>query len=124
MTAHAIHNDLRSKGCLAGARFRHGVSIFLLMLLPALFVPPGESIAKENKLPYGSSCYSPYGPRGKTRSISHAIGAVRKYFSAKGYYVKLVDHTSRFLTVEVYDGEELIDTISVDAKSGKMRSIQ
>ncbi|KKM90185.1 hypothetical protein LCGC14_1241110 [marine sediment metagenome] len=111
-------------GCLVKARGRQGIAIFLLALLPALFVPSSGSYAEENKIPYGSSCYEQYGARGNTKSISYAIGAVRKYFHARGYYVKLVEHTMRFLTVEVLDGEELIDTVVVDIRTGKMRSVQ
>ena len=92
--------------------------------MPALFMPSVESIAEEHKMPYGSSCLNPYGARGKAISISHAIGAVRKYFAARDKYVKLVGHTKRFLTVEIYDDEELVDTVVVDIRSGKMRSVQ
>ncbi len=111
-------------GCLVKARGRHGIAIFLLALLPALFVPSVESFAEEHKMPYGSSCFNPYGARGKARSISYAIGAVRKYFRARGYYVKLVEHNRRFLTVEVHDHEKLVDTVIVDIRTGKMRSVQ
>lgn len=103
---------------------RRTLSIFVLALLPALFVPTVESIAGENKLPYGSSCFSSYGARGKTKSIPNAIGAVRKYFAQRGYYVKLMSHTKWFLTVDIYDNEDIIDTVIVDIRSGKMRSVK
>ncbi len=110
--------------CLVKARGRQGIAIFLLALMPALFVPYADSAPNENKLPYGSSCYEHYGARGNTRSISYAIGAVRKYFKARGFYVKLVEHDMRFLTVEVLDHEKLVDTVVVDIRTGKMRSVQ
>ncbi len=103
---------------------RRALAIFMLALLPVLFVPTVESIADENKLPYGSSCFSSYGARGKTKSIPHAIGAVRKYFAQRGYYVKLVSHSKLFLTVDIYNDEDIIDTVIVDIRSGKMRSVK
>lgn len=124
MSENAINKALRTIGCLVGTRGRHTIAVFLLILLPALFVPSVESIAEEHKMPYGSSCFNHYGARGKIRSISHAIGAVRKYFAKRGNYVKLVSHAGRFLTVEVYDGQELVDTVIVDIRSGKMRSVK
>jgi len=112
------------KGHLLKEYVRYASAIFVLILLPAIFMLPANAYAKKNKIPYGSSCYDSYGAKGHSRSISYAIEAARKYFDALGYNVKLVGHIKHFMTIEVYDDMELIDTIIVDIRSGKMRSVE
>lgn len=103
---------------------RNILAIFLIALLLSIIFPSIESDANDHKMSYGTSCYNPYGSRGKQRSISYAISAVRKYFNAKGFNVKLVGHNKMHLKVDIYDDINLIDSVIVDIRSGKMRSIK
>ncbi len=118
-----IQKAMDTKALLAKEYSKHALVISMLILLPALFMPADYSYAKE-KTPYGTTCYDQYGASGRPRTTSQAIGAVRKYFRERGYYVKLLGHNMHFLKVEVYDDEEVVDTVIVDIRSGRIRSVK
>jgi hypothetical protein len=65
----------------------------------------------------------PYGFRNHASGVHEAVEALEKYFSRQGLEVKVLGHGRRFIRAEVYDGEEMVDSILFDRMTGKMRSV-
>ena len=75
--------------------------------------------------PYGDFCSrcSIYGVGHGRVARDKAIHAIRLYFSEKGLTIGNVRGRKRFLKVDIFRGESLVDTILFDRKTGRIRSI-
>lgn len=75
--------------------------------------------------PYGDFCprCSKYGMGRIPVRRAEAAEAVRDYFSGKGFKIKDLDRSGRFLRFDVYHGDKLVDKIIFDRRTGRIRSI-
>jgi hypothetical protein len=89
--------------------------------------PPGPPMKHRGKVitPYGDFCSkcSKYGRGGRQVRMREAMSAVEAYFNVKGLKVKHIRGTKRFLVIDVYREDEIVDTILFDRRSGRLRSI-
>lgn len=80
-----------------------------------------------NVTPYGDFCpsCSVYGVRYKHKEIGHdkAVEAIRVYFAKRGFTIGNVRGIGRFIRVDVYRKDELVDRVVFDRKTGRIRSI-
>ena len=85
--------------------------------------------AEYNKVvtPYGDFCplCSMYGKRkrGSQVRMHEAARAARDYFHIKGMTVRNIKGKRRFLKMDIYKDDTLVDTVVFDRMSGRLRSI-
>ena len=75
--------------------------------------------------PYGDFCprCSNYGMRKESVGMKEAIKAIEHYFIKKGLTIKNIKGGRRFIKVDVYQGDKLVDRILFDKRTGRIRSI-
>lgn len=75
--------------------------------------------------PYGDFCSkcSKYGRGGRQVKMRKAMDAVGAYFEQKGLTVKHIRGRKRFLVIDVYKEDIIVDTILFDRRTGRLRSI-
>ena len=75
--------------------------------------------------PYGDFCprCSNYGMRKESVGMKEAIKAIKHYFTEKGLTIKNIKGGRRFIKVDVYQGDKLVDRILFDKRTGRIRSI-
>jgi hypothetical protein len=78
---------------------------------------------RKSAVSYGDYCESLYGFCKKEMTLKEAANALRHYFARRGYDVIVVAHLGRFMKADVYKDQQKIDSIILDRKTGKMRSI-
>lgn len=78
---------------------------------------------QEPSVRYGTYCLGHYGGMQKGASIKGAIASLRLFFEKRGLSVKVLDHDMRFIRADIYNGTALVDSVVLDARTGKMRSI-
>ncbi|RME64969.1 MAG: hypothetical protein D6778_07080 [Nitrospirae bacterium] len=76
--------------------------------------------------PYGDFCpkCSKYGYCRRPLSKAESIEAINEYYRAKGLEVRIVEAHGRFLKVNVYKKDKLVDTVIFDRRTGRLRSIR
>lgn len=99
-----------------------GILIALFAGEPA-FGSEAGSVQKGPAVHYGAYCTGPYGAFRKRMGVMESMDALRSYFGKKGLEVELREHTTRFITADIFKNSELLDTIIFDTETGKMRSI-
>jgi hypothetical protein len=105
-------------------------------LVLALFLLPlvaGLSAGEERKEPrkptgqpaiiYGDYCESAYGYCTREMTVEEAANALRVFFGKRGFQSVVRAHMGRFVRADIYRGPHLVDSIILDRKTGKMRSI-
>lgn len=102
-------------------------SVYLLLLLSfwivVLLIPVH---AEEDRItPYGDYCEEcgSYGTCEKMMSPDDAAQALIRYYGDKGYSVGMIYHKGRFLRADIYKGNEQVDKVLFDRKTGRIRSI-
>lgn len=83
----------------------------------------GAEELKKPTIRYGAQCLGNYGHRRKMMTISEAYKALQSFFSLKGFDISITDHSSRFIKAKVYKDKKHVDTIVLDLKTARMRSI-
>jgi hypothetical protein len=99
--------------------------VLLLGPLSGLEAQPPMKHRGKVVTPYGDFCSkcSKYGRvRGQVK-MREAMAAVEAYFNRKGLTVKHIRGTKRFLVIDIYSGDEIVDTILFDRRTGRLRSI-
>ncbi len=93
-------------------------------LTTALLLIASSAFSEQQKplIKYGTSCYRAYGGRNEG-NISKAIISVKKYFAHRGFGVKILGHSRRYIRADIYKDDEQVDSIVVDITTGKMRSV-
>ncbi len=88
---------------------------------------PGlERMHKERGVtPYGDFCprCNLYGVGKKPVTHQAAMDALSDYFKHKGLTVKIIQGMGRFLKVDIYRDEILVDRVLFDRRTGRIRSI-
>jgi hypothetical protein len=82
--------------------------------------------AEEDRItPYGDYCKEcgSYGTCEKMMSPDDAAQALIRYYRDKGYSVGMIYHKGRFLRADIYKGNEQVDKVLFDRKTGRIRSI-
>lgn len=102
---------------------KYSFSLSVIAVIILLY-SSAEAMPKKHAMPFGATCYDTYGANNSERSLSGAMIAVRRYFAHRGYKVKLLEHNTRFLKVEISRDTNVVDVIIVDIKSGRMRSLK
>lgn len=95
--------------------------LFFLIVLPMISVH-----AEEDRItPYGDYCKECgfYGTCEKIMSPDDAAQALIRYYKEKGYSVGMIYHKGRFLRADIYKGNEQVDKVLFDRKTGRIRSI-
>ncbi len=75
--------------------------------------------------PYGDYCgyCATYGTCKNTLPLKEALDAIESYYREKGYRMGRVHHKERFIEVEIYRNNRLVDKVLFDRKTGRIRSI-
>ena len=75
--------------------------------------------------PYGDYCgyCATYGTCKSTLPLKEALAAIETYYREKGYRMGRVQHKERFIEVEIYRDNRLVDKVLFDRKTGRIRSI-
>ena len=81
---------------------------------------------KENVTPFGATCRlcGEYGYCKKEAKHEEAVKALEKYYKENDMSVVVKKKEGRFMEAEVYKGDELVDKVVLDCKTGKIRSIK
>lgn len=76
--------------------------------------------------PYGDFCpkCSRYGYCQRPLSKAESIDAINEYYKQKGLHPKVVEAHGRFLKVNVYKDNKLVDIVIFDRRTGRLRSIR
>lgn len=102
--------------------------IIAIILMSLVFIPGAyaENNSTEKRrqtiTPYGATCKGGYGMLREHMAIPEAVRAMNDYFEKKGLTVAIIDHWSRFIMADIYDGATIVDRIIMDRKTGRMRS--
>lgn len=72
---------------------------------------------------YGDYCVSSYGYCTREMTTDEATIALRLFFEKRGLVSVIRIHMVRFTRADIYRGPHLLDSIVLDRKTGKMRSI-
>jgi hypothetical protein len=75
--------------------------------------------------PYGDFCprCNSYGVGRRAVTKKAAFHALSAYFSARGFEIRNVRGMGRFLKVDIYKNDALVDRILFDRRTGRIRSI-
>lgn len=75
--------------------------------------------------PYGDFCprCRRYGVGKRPVTLTEATDAMHSYFYEKGHSIGNIRKMGRFLLVDIYTGEEIVDTVIFDRVTGRIRSI-
>ncbi len=79
--------------------------------------------ASNSSVSYGDSCLNPYGAAEKEMSVKESAEALHVYFAKKGLNAVVTSHMGRFVKADIYRNNDHVDSIILDRKTGKMRSI-
>jgi hypothetical protein len=101
------------------------MALIIVMAIAVLLLPVSyaHAMRAQSAFMYGKSCYSPYGYSKKNINVMESMEIIGRYFADRGLEVKMLKHDRRFVHVEVYKGDEKVDRIIVDVKTGRMRSV-
>ena len=113
------------------------VRIVIILFLGAAFLAPFPAVAQHHGgpgwykgMPYGRSCpgrrSGPYGARAAIKTPEEAKQAIEKYYAESGRKVQvtIIDERRRFYVADIAEPEgALIDTLIIDKRSGRIRSI-
>jgi len=101
------------------------LGLFLLPLLTTgLFAGEAKQVAdKKPAIIYGDYCVSPYGYCTREMTMQEASHALKVFFRKRGLDPVVRAHLGRFVKADIYKGPHLMDSIILDRKTGKMRSI-
>lgn len=72
---------------------------------------------------YGDYCITSYGYSAREMTPDEANIALRDFFEKRGLSPVVRVHMARFTLVDIYRGPHLLDSIVLDRRTGKMRSI-
>jgi hypothetical protein len=118
-----------------------GIAAILMVLLTAFLMTPLPSEAQPvgpgwrhyesyEGMPYGRHCpgmgRGPYGARKVVKNADEARQVIESYFSASGQTVQVgkVEERRWYFQAEITNTEgKVIDTLIVDKRSGRIRSI-
>ncbi len=92
--------------------------LFLLASDPAL-------AGTDSGMPYGYYLYwhSAYGICKQNLGPEETELALTKYFESRGLRAENILHRDRFTRADIYKGDQLVDKILFDRKTGRIRSI-
>jgi hypothetical protein len=96
------------------------------LIMTAMFLSVAQPSLAMHKAPtsiYGEHCGNPYGFKRNSMSLLHSINSLRAFFGRKGLEVRMLGHNGRFIKAAIYRSADQVDTIIMDVKTGKMRSI-
>lgn len=93
------------------------------ILCATVAAPAQEKKPAPPAIHYGDSCEGAYGICRNEMSIKEASRSLRVYFGRRGLTAVVVVHMGRFIRADIYNGPKYIDSIILDRKTGKMRSI-
>ena len=99
--------------------------ILLLGPLSGLDAQPPMRQREKVITPYGDFCSkcSKYGRGGRQVKMREAMDAVEAYFNLRGLTAKHIRGKKRFLVIDVYKEDKIVDTILFDRRTGRLRSI-
>jgi hypothetical protein len=99
-------------------------ALSLALAASPVFVSSGYAIEK-GVTPYGDFCprCTNYGMCRSELSRHDAVLAIESYFSNRGFAIGNVEGRGRFIKVEIFKGERLVDRIIFDRRTGRLRSI-
>jgi len=98
--------------------------ILLSILTAGLYAEEEKKAAgKKPAITYGDYCESPYGYCDREMTMQQAHQALRVFFKKRGLHPVVRAHMGRFVKADIYDGPYLVDSIILDRRTGKMRSI-
>lgn len=102
------------------------IAAIILMSLSFIPAAQADNIRDEKKrqsiTPYGAACEGSYGMLREHMTIPDAVRAIKDYFEKKGLTVEIIDHWSRFIMADIYDGAIIVDRVIMDRKTGRLRS--
>ncbi|MBI5026350.1 MAG: hypothetical protein HZC12_06440 [Nitrospirae bacterium] len=101
--------------------------ILFILAITFFSLAPLLSSAQEWKSPYGVCCVlegGEYGICPKPLNHEQARRVLKAYFERHGLRINNFTDKGRFIEADVFRGNELIDKVLLDRKTGRMRSIQ
>lgn len=88
-----------------------------------LFTSLSYGEERRSVIQYGNTCVTVFGNRPESMGLNKAISALDTFFEERGFTTKIVNHSHRFLRVNVYKDGELVDSIIMDIRTGRLRSV-
>ena len=87
---------------------------------------PGVLYAQQGAPPtilYDNCCDNTYGLCQHEITLAESPHVLHQYFLKRGLTAKITAHMGRFVKADIYKADSYIDTIILDRKTGKIRSI-
>lgn len=72
--------------------------------------------------PYGHS-FTVYGACRQQMRVHEAMQKVEDYFAEREMTIEMREIRGRFIRVNVFDNKEQVDSVIIDTKTGRMRSV-
>jgi hypothetical protein len=110
---------------IVGERFKKITSAMLLIIIALFATESSGGNENKNVTPFGSYCkqMSHYGMHRTLIDTSEAEKALKHIYGKKGLAIKIIGNEGRFLKVEIKNGNEPVDIIIFDRRTGRIRSI-
>jgi hypothetical protein len=104
------------------------VNFFIRPALLLCFVLSANTLviaADRPVTPYGDYCgdCAVYGACREPVALKQAMHSLRKYYETRGYRLGTVSHSGRFIEVEIFQDNRLVDKALFDRKTGRLRSM-
>ncbi|MDA8156459.1 MAG: hypothetical protein M0Z52_08420 [Actinomycetota bacterium] len=108
------------------------IAIILVLAMAGILQAADKKPPKQSPQPpaqpnqpisYGDACDSPYGMCQSEITMREAVHALNMYFAKRGLICRIRMHLGRFVKADIYNGNAFVDSIILDRKTGKMRSI-
>ncbi len=100
--------------------------MYMTTMILFLLLTAGASQAfPEYVTPYGDYCreYNRYGSCREDIPPQEAMKAIDRYYREKGYWIRSFRPRGRFIEVDVFKNERLVDKVIFDRKTGRLRSV-
>lgn len=115
-----------SKGFLPHDKLK--TPLITLLFSAAFIVAAGAAGAQERSFhslnfAYTDCCGAVYGICQNSMTMPQAIHSLTMYFASHGYATVIREQISHFIKADVYNGKTYVDTVILDMKTGKIRSI-
>lgn len=104
-------------------RMKKWIAIGITLAAVAVAGPQAAAGEREPAIRYGTYCMGKYGAMHRAVGIKEAINSLERYFSERGLEAKVTGHDMRFIRADIYNGTDFVDSVVLDSRTGKMRSI-
>ncbi len=104
--------------------------LFIAFLITSLFLAKSNDVRAaspngKKTTPYGAYCdrVRHYGNHHKALNDKHVNEALKHYYGEKDLDFKIINSKGRFVKAFIKDGNKIVDTIILDRRTGRIRSV-